>query len=159
MPNLVNSGKIIHKVTVPVLGLVFLLLNAACSAGQDRLVLHTDGGDVTVNVEIADNDEARSRGLMFRQSLDEDKGMLFDFHEERPVSFWMRNTFIPLDMIFIAADGTIRKIHANARPYDETPVPSDGPVRFVLEIGGGRAAVLGLKAGDTISHPLVEKRP
>ncbi|HHS82773.1 MAG TPA: DUF192 domain-containing protein [Devosia sp.] len=133
------------------------MLVTACSGGQERLVLHTRKGDVPLTVEIADTDQSRAKGLMFRQSIDDDKGMLFDFQQERQVSFWMRNTFIPLDMIFIAADGTIRNIHANARPQDPTSIPSDGPVRFVLEIGGGRAAELGLKAGDTISHPRVEK--
>ncbi len=150
------NGSRVRRFLKPFLALWLVLLVTACS-GQDRLVLHTEKGDVPLTVEIADTDQSRAKGLMFRQSIDDDKGMLFDFQQERQVSFWMRNTFIPLDMIFIAADGTIRNIHANARPQDPTPIPSDGPVRFVLEIGGGRAAQLGLKPGDTISHPRVEK--
>jgi uncharacterized membrane protein (UPF0127 family) len=81
--------------------------------------------------------------------------MLFDFKEERPVSFWMRNTFIPLDMIFIRADGSVANVHVNARPHDPTGIPSDGPVTFVLEIAGGRSVEIGLKAGDKVEHPRV----
>ena len=81
--------------------------------------------------------------------------MLFDFVNERPVSFWMRNTLIPLDMVFIRANGEIVHVHENAIPHDETPIPSGEPVRFVLEIPGGRAAELGIGAGDTLVHPRV----
>jgi len=135
-----------------VFGLVLLV--AAC-ANQPSLVLETANGDFTFEVELADTAESRAQGLMFRQELAEDKGMLFDFKEEREVAFWMRNTFIPLDMIFIAADGTIMNIYENARPQDETAIPSLFPVRFVLEIPGGRSAEIGLKAGDKMVHPLV----
>ena len=131
-----------------------LLILSACS-GDDRLVLQTSGGDVSFNVDIVDTPETRARGLMFVQSMADDKGMLFDFKEEREVSFWMQNTFIPLDMIFIAADGTVKSIHPNARPHDQTSIPSRFPVRFVLEIVGGRADAIGLKVGDTMVHPLV----
>jgi uncharacterized membrane protein (UPF0127 family) len=108
-------------------------------------------------VEIADDDAERSKGLMFRQSMASDHGMLFDFGTEREASFWMRNTFIPLDMIFIAADGTVRTVHANARPQDPTPIPSNAPVRFVLELVGGEAAAIGLSPGDTLEHDRVTK--
>ena len=127
---------------------------AACS-DDSRAVLRTASGDYAFSVEIADDDAERSKGLMFRQSLASDRGMLFDFKTERQASFWMRNTFIPLDMIFIAADGTVKTIHANARPQDPTPIPSNAPVRFVLEIVGGRAAEIGLKPGDRLEHDLV----
>lgn len=127
---------------------------AACSS-QDKLVVHTASGEVSFIVDIADNDETRAKGLMFVQSLADDRGMLFDFKETRIVSFWMRNTFIPLDMIFIAEDGEIKYIHANARPHDETGISPDMPVRFVLEIAGGRAAELGLEVGDKVSHRII----
>ncbi len=104
-----------------------------------------------------DNDETRAKGMMFRQQLAPNAGMLFDFKEERQVAFWMRNTFIPLDMIFIAADGTIRNIHVNARPQDPTTIPSDGPVRFVLEINGGRSVELGIAKGDRLEHSRINK--
>lgn len=129
---------------------------AACS-DESRAVLRTATGDHAFTVEIADDDAERAKGLMFRQSLASDHGMLFDFGSEREVSFWMRNTFIPLDMIFIGADGTVKAIHENARPQDPTSIPSGAPVRFVFEIVGGGAAAIGLEPGDTFEHARVVK--
>src|SRR5690606_3565408 len=114
-------------------------------------------GDFTFKVEVVDTPETRARGLMFRRELAPDAGMLFDFEESRPVAFWMMNTFIPLDMIFIRADGTVANVHVNARPQDPTSIPSDGPVMFVLEIAGGRSAEIGLAAGDRVDHPRIAK--
>jgi len=136
--------------------LLFLLPVSACSQ-EDHAVLHTAKGDYNFTIEIADTDQTRAKGLMFRQELAPDAGMLFDFHEERPVAFWMRNTFIPLDMIFIAADGTVRNVHVNARPQDPTSIPSEGPVQFVLEIPGGRSVELGVKPGDRLEHARTTK--
>ncbi len=133
---------------------VLLLFVAAC-ANQPELILKTANGDFTFEIELADTPQSRAEGLMFRNELAPNAGMLFDFKEEREVSFWMRNTFIPLDMIFISADGTVMNIHENARPQDDTPIPSGVPVRFVLEIPGGRSAEIGLKVGDKMVHPLV----
>ena len=127
---------------------------AACS-DEGRLVLHSSTGDHSFNVEVVDTPESRAKGLMFVQELADDAGMLFDFKEERPVSFWMRNTFIPLDMIFVGADGVVKNIHVNARPHDVTGIPSEGPVQFVLEIPGGRSVEIGLKPGDTMEHDRV----
>lgn len=132
--------------------LVGLLPLAACSS-DDRLVAHTATGDYPFTVELVDTPESRQQGLMFRQSLDKNAGMLFDFQREQQAAFWMRNTFIPLDMIFIAADGTVKTIHVNAKPHDPTSIPSGVPVRFVLEIPGGRSVEIGLKPGDRIEHP------
>lgn len=128
----------------------------AGSPSDGVVVLNTKTGTYSFNVEIADDDAERSKGLMFRQELADDAGMLFDFQEQRPVSFWMRNTFISLDMIFIAADGTVRTIHEKAIPQDPTSISSQVPVRFVLEIPGGRAREIGLQPGDKMSHPLVD---
>lgn len=133
---------------------VTLLPLAACSA-ENSLVVKSATGDHVFSVEVVDTPETRARGLMFRQSLAPDAGMLFDFDQSQPVSFWMMNTFIPLDMIFIREDGTIANIHVNARPHDPTGIPSEGPVRFVLEIAGGRSAELGIKAGDRVDHPRI----
>lgn len=148
------------------LGLALALPVAACSAQQaeptvvvadeSTAVLHTEAGDFTFTIEIADTPQEQARGLMYRQALAPDAGMLFDYGTERRVSFWMQNTYIPLDMIFIAADGTVRHIHANARPLDPTSIPSRVPVRFVLEVPGGRAAEIGLAEGDRLTHPRVE---
>lgn len=131
-----------------------LLPLAACSA-DTRLRVHTATGEHAFTVEVVDTPESRAEGLMFRQSLAADAGMLFDFKESRPVSFWMMNTFIPLDMIFIREDGTVANVHVNAVPHDPTSIPSDGPVKFVLEIPGGRSVEIGLKAGDRIEHPRI----
>ncbi len=141
------------------LALAMLLLSAAaaCSAPDNRLVLHTAKGDFPFTVEIADTNESRAQGLMFRTTLAPDAGMLFDYHSEQLASFWMQNTLIPLDMIFIGADGVVKTIHVNARPLDTTTIPSGVPVRFVLEIPGGRSEEIGLKIGDRMEHPRVAK--
>jgi len=127
---------------------------AACS-DETKAVLHTATGNYTFNVEVVDTDATRAKGLMFRQELPKDDGMLFDFLTERNTSFWMQNTFIPLDMVFIGDDGIVKTIHVNARPQDPTPIPSEVPVRFVLEIPGGRSVEIGLKPGDRLEHPRV----
>ena len=132
--------------------LVGLLPLAACSS-DDRLVAHTATGDYSFTVEVVDTPAARNKGLMFRQSLAKDAGMLFDFKQEQQTAFWMQNTFIPLDMVFISADGEVRTIHVNAKPHDTTSIPSGVPVQFVLEIPGGRSVEIGLKPGDKIDHP------
>jgi uncharacterized membrane protein (UPF0127 family) len=124
-------------------------------ADESRLVLHGASGDHQFHVDVVDTPESRAQGLMFVTELADDAGMLFDFKEERPVSFWMMNTFIPLDMIFIGADGVIKTIHVNARPHDTTSIPSGAPVQFVLEIPGGVSAKLGIKSGDTMEHERV----
>lgn len=128
---------------------------AACSA-DNALTVKSANGDHRFTVEVVDTDAGRQKGLMFRQSLAPDAGMLFDFKDSHEVSFWMMNTFIPLDMLFIRADGTIANIHVNARPQDPTSIPSKGPVMFVLEIPGGRSEELGIKAGDKVVHQRVK---
>jgi uncharacterized membrane protein (UPF0127 family) len=121
---------------------------------KSSLVVVTGGREIKFDVELALNDAERARGLMFREKLGPYDGMLFDFHQEAPVSFWMKNTLIPLDMVFIGADGTIRHIHANAVPLSTDTVPSQFPVRAVLEINGGSAKLLGIKPGDKVKHPI-----
>ena len=127
---------------------------AACS-DEGKLVLHSSTGDYSFNVEVVDTNESRAQGLMYRTELADDAGMLFDFREEREVSFWMRNTFIPLDMIFVYAAGVVKNIHVNAIPHDVTGISSEGPVQFVLEIPGGRSVAIGLKPGDIMEHDRV----
>jgi uncharacterized protein len=134
--------------------LLALLPLAACS-DDNTAILHTTKGDFTFHLEIADDNAERERGLMFRQSLAPDAGMLFDFKEEREVAFWMQNTLIPLDMVFIGADGLVDTIHVNARPLDTTSISSLVPVQFVLEIAGGRSVEIGLAKGDKMDHPRV----
>jgi uncharacterized membrane protein (UPF0127 family) len=128
---------------------------AACSdpASAARLEIVTAAGQHRVfNVEVASRPEERERGLMYRQSLAPDAGMLFDFHDDQMVSMWMKNTFIPLDMLFITADGTVAKVAANTVPQSLATISSDRPVRAVLEIKGGEAARQGIAAGDRVLH-------
>lgn len=108
-----------------------------------------------LHVEIADDEAERSQGLMNRDHLARAAGMLFVYPSERPVAFWMRNTLIPLDIIFIDARGKVVGLHANAKPLDETPIPSGVPVRFVLEVNGGLAQRLGITPGAVVSHPAI----
>ncbi|MFD2174105.1 DUF192 domain-containing protein [Rhodobacter lacus] len=104
-----------------------------------------------VRVEIADDAQERAQGLMGRTALPPGTGMLFVYDQAQVVAFWMHDTLIPLDMIFIDASGRIARINAHARPLDETPIPSGGPVQYVLELGGGQAAALGLAPGFAVA--------
>ncbi len=104
-------------------------------------------------VELATNDAERSRGLMFRKELPEGRGMLFIFDRDEPVSFWMHNTFISLDMIFIRKDGRILRIAESTDPMSDRLIPSGGPVRAVLEVIGGTAHKLGIEPGDRVESP------
>jgi uncharacterized membrane protein (UPF0127 family) len=126
-----------------------------CAVGQNTLKteplqIDTARGHQRFTVEIADNDDTRETGLMCRASLPDNGGMLFDFKTPQEVSFWMRNTIIPLDMLFIAKNGRVVSIARNARPEDETPIPSGGAVVGVLELRGGRAAEIGAAPGDRV---------
>lgn len=138
------------------LALVLLVMGVATACSADnRAVFHTSKGDFPFTIEIADTEASRERGLMFRTSLAPDAGMLFDYHQEQQTSFWMQNTLIPLDMIFISASGIVKTIHVNARPMDTTSIPSEVPIRFVMEIPGGRSEEIGLKVGDRFEQPRV----
>lgn len=140
--------------SVKLLSVIFLtLFLASCFGNDNNLVLQSQLGDIPIKVEIADTAETRRRGLMFRTKMPRDEGMLFDFKETRDVAFWMRNTFIPLDMIFIDENGYIKHIHQNAIPQDPTSISSQHPVRFVLEINGGLTAQYGVEIGDQVRHP------
>lgn len=118
----------------------------------EPLSIETAKGRLDYRVEIADDDAERQHGLMYRTSLPDMHGMLFIFPQAKPQAFWMRNTYMPLDIIYIGADGAIVSIQANARPFDETALPSEGPAIGVLEIYGGKAAELGIKPGDRVRH-------
>jgi uncharacterized membrane protein (UPF0127 family) len=126
------------------------------SGGPDMrtevVTIETDNGPVRINAEIADDDQERSRGLMFRQSLADDHGMLFIFQEPEMASFWMRNTIISLDIIFIGVDGRILNIADHTTPYSEESIPAVGMTKGVLEIRAGRAEALGIRPGDRVRH-------
>jgi uncharacterized membrane protein (UPF0127 family) len=121
-------------------------------AGEERLELITASGVHPLDVEIAATPEKQALGLMFRTHLADDKGMLFPHPEPRELSMWMRNTYIPLDMVFIRADGTVHRIEARTEPFSERIISSGGPVSAVLEIAGGAAERMGLRAGDKVVH-------
>ena len=145
-----------------VAALLLLFLSQAVaqtSVEQEDLLIQTKSGRVhNFTVELALTPEQRSQGLMHRESMPQDHGMLFDFGEPRPVSMWMRNTPLPLDMLFIQRDGTISHIHRKAVPFSEAIIDSRGPVHFVLELNGGRAAALGIEVGDRAMSKRIDSR-
>ena len=113
------------------------------------LTIHSANGEHRFTVQIAASFDEQEKGLMFRRSLPANDGMVFPYDPPQEVSFWMKNTLIPLDMIFIRPDGRIARI-TTARALDLTPVPSGEPISAVLEIRGGRAAELGIRTGDAV---------
>ncbi len=117
------------------------------------VVIHSDNGSHTFSVEIMRSQQERSKGLMFREYLAPDTGMLFDFGNPRPVSMWMKNTYISLDMLFISEKGIIHKIAENTTPHSTEIISSNSQVRYVLEINGGMSAKLGIKAGNWVTLP------
>src|SRR6202034_4680188 len=128
----------------------------AQGAEADSLEIATSTGRHAFQVEIADNDATRERGLMDRRFMAADHGMLFEFDREAPVAFWMKNTYIPLDMIFIAPSGVVTRIAANAEPLSERVIPSGGACAAVLELNGGTAALHGLQVGGQFRHPFFQ---
>jgi uncharacterized protein len=116
-----------------------------------RLEVRSGGRVHPFTVEVARSEAEQARGLMFREQLAGNAGMIFPFSPPRPASFWMKNTLIPLDMIFIRADGTIARVAANTVPHSLEPVGVSEPVAAVLEIAGGRAAQLGIREGDRVT--------
>lgn len=138
--------------------LLLLPLSVMAEPRIDTLAIETQDGDRLFVVEIVDTDRTRAKGLMNRTDLARDHGMLFDFKREKPVSFWMKNTLIPLDMLFANAEGTIIHIHPNAKPHDESPIRSGAPILAVLEINGGLAAELGIRPGDRMRHAIFDRR-
>jgi uncharacterized membrane protein (UPF0127 family) len=129
-------------------------------AGQQlqSLEIATRTGVHVFAIELAVTPEQQAKGLMFRRELPEGRGMLFDFQKEQPASFWMKNTYVPLDMIFIRADGRILRIAENTVPLSEALVTSGGPVRAVLEVIAGTARKLGIAPGDRVAHAIFSGR-
>ncbi len=152
---------------------VFLLaLTVACAAvatqarAQEQVtfdrtelaVVTAGGARHRFKVEWAKSWPQKARGLMFRKEMPLDHGMLLDYDPPTPAAIWMRNTLIPLDIFFIRADGMIESVVLGAKPHDETPLPSKGPVRAVLELNAGVARLLGIQAGDKVEHPIFGPR-
>jgi uncharacterized protein len=155
-----NDDRGSTHVQVALAALLALVIFFAASVGftaqggeLDSLEIVTATGRHAFQVEIANNDATRERGLMDRRYMAPDHGMLFEFDRAEPVAFWMKNTYIPLDMIFIAPSGVVTHIAANAEPLSERVIPSGGPSIGVLEVNGGVAASIGVKVGDRVRHP------
>ncbi len=133
----------------------FLAAPAAAKMRADRLWLVTSSGQETpVDIEIAEAPAEKQLGLMFRTEMADGQGMLFPYGEPQELTMWMHNTYIPLDMVFIRADGTVHRIEARAEPLSDRVISSQGKVSAVLELPGGAAERIGLKPGDHVRHPL-----
>lgn len=126
---------------------------ARAEDGLTPLEITTATGAHEFQVEIAKDEPARERGLMYRRFMPANRGMLFEFDRDEPVGFWMKNTYIKLDMIFIARDGAVTRVAANAEPLSEKIIYSGGPCVAVLELNGGVAADIALKPGDRVKAP------
>lgn len=130
---------------------------AATATGLEPLVIVSGGARHAFQVEVMRTPDQRAKGLMYRNYLPADRGMLFDFGGSEPVAMWMQNTYISLDMLFIRADGTIARIAERTEPLSTRTIPSGEPVLSVLEINGGVSKQLGLKPGDKVEHPLFKR--
>ena len=131
-------------------GLAAVAWLLACGGGGPEALIDTARGRVRVTLEVVGTDEARRRGLMYRSSLADDHGMLFVFPTEEEHAFWMKNTLIPLDMVFIDREGRVVGIHPDATPLSTAPITVRRPSRYVLEVPGGYAARRGIAPGDRV---------
>lgn len=147
----VERAAILPALALALLGLFAAAADAACR--DDMVELRGDWGTARFSVEIADTGETRAQGLMHRDSLPRSRGMLFVYDQPTRAMFWMRNTLIPLDMIFVDPRGMVRHVHHEAIPHDETPIDGGFGVKMVLEINGGLAGALGIDAGSEMRHP------
>ena len=130
------------------------LAPAHAQEGIEGLDIVTATGPHHFSVEVMRTDAGREKGLMFRKYLPAERGMLFDFKTEQPVMMWMKNTFLPLDMVFISRNGKVVNVAENAEPLSEATIASDGPVFAVLEVNAGEARTIGIKPGDEVRHPM-----
>jgi uncharacterized membrane protein (UPF0127 family) len=152
---ILRTSRACRRATAPILVTVAvgLTLLASCrSEARDQVILEPKGGEaIPVAVELATTPDARQLGLMYRDALAAGDGMLFVFPDVAPRSFWMQNTKIPLDILFIADDGRIVNIQERTTPFSTKGLPSSEPVRFVLEVPGGFTDEHGVDAGDRVS--------
>ena len=140
----------------PILACALLLASAVALAAElprDVVLVETSSSQYRFEVEVADDSAERSEGLMGRAYLADNAGMLFVYQETRPVEFWMKNTLLSLDIVFVREDGTIARIAENTTPMSEDLIPSGEPVRTVLEVKAGTMRQLGVKVGDRLRNP------
>lgn len=140
------------------LGLFAAVLPAAAEDGvfEPLSITVTGGKRHDFQVEVMRTSEEHQRGMMYRRSLDPDKGMLFEFAAPQVTSFWMQNTYVSLDMIFIRPDGIIHRIHRSAEPLSTVTISSGAPVKGVLEVVAGTSERLGIRPGDRVGHVMFE---
>lgn len=139
------------------LGLTLWAGGALADCAIDRVDLRGDWGQARFTVELADDPAERSQGLMFRENMPRSQGMLFLYEQPQRAVFWMKNTLIPLDMIFLDETGTVTNIHENAVPLDETGIDGGTGVLAVLEINGGLSRQLGVAVGSELRHPALDQ--
>ena len=145
-----------RPITAAALAFVLTATGTPPDFGHDQLTIESSARRLEFQVEMATTPDQRAYGLMFRENLSDDHGMLFDFGHPQPVAMWMRNTYIPLDMLFIDAAGRIVRIVHEAQPLSDTVLDSGEPVRAVLELRGGLTAELGIEPGDRVAHRLFQ---
>ncbi len=135
---------------------VFLasIVAAHAEAPLEPLTIDTASGPHRFKVEVMRTEPERERGLMYRKTMPRDHGMLFEYQAEQPVAFWMHNTYLPLDLIFIGKDGRVVNVARDAKPMDDSLIPSAGPALGVLELDAGSAKAIDLKAGDVVHHKM-----
>lgn len=148
-------SALLHFFTVAFLAFTATLPAVPCAFALEMqpLTFITANGSHEITVEVADSEEERSTGLMFRRSIGAKEGMLFIYDGEQDITMWMKNTYISLDMIFVKRDGVISHIEANTEPFSQEIIGSGGPALAVIEMAGGSARRLGLKPGDRVRHP------
>ena len=153
------GGRLTMSLAAVTAVLVTLCANPpARAASIQPLEIVTKSGVQVFSVEMATTEEEKTTGLMYRKELPDGKGMLFDFSPEQQISMWMKNTYIPLDMIFIRADGRILRIAENTEPLSTKIISSGGLAKGVLEVIAGTAQKYGIQPGDRVAHPLFNKR-
>jgi uncharacterized protein len=158
MPGVVGIAARSALTALFLLSLLVASAMAEVSFAKERVRLITASGRThDLTVELATQPDQREQGLMYRRQMAPDHGMLFDFGETRPVMMWMKNTYLPLDMLFIRSDGSIARIAANTEPLSTRTIPSGEPVLAVLELNAGTASRMGIKPGDRVEHPIFKR--
>jgi len=154
----ISTKRVSHWSALFAFAVFVFAARGAAAADVQSLEIVSKSGVHVFAVEMATTEQERETGLMYRKELAEGRGMLFDFTPQQQVSMWMKNTFIPLDMIFIRADGRILRIAENTEPQSEKIISSGGLAKGVLEVIGGTARKYGIEAGDKVAHPLFGSR-
>ncbi|WP_370311719.1 DUF192 domain-containing protein [Sagittula sp.] len=149
------TAALLALACVAVLAPAAVRADAAPACRDDTLYLRGDFGQARFSIDIAATPKDRNRGLMFVKQMPASYGMLFVYDRPQRVAFWMKNTLIPLDMIFADAQGVVQNVHANAVPGDLTSIPGKGQIQYVLEINGGMARMLGIGPGTELRHPAI----